>query len=110
MLHPKPPTKPNITNCQKGSEPEEPKTAPKVGIKKVRYETGKMMVNFIFVAIVNTTATKQGILRVTPNSHKSKLESLVSIELTRMKTELVVAPTRLPSINIQNTLIQFIGT
>ena len=110
MLHPKPPTSPNITNCQKGSEPDAPKTAPKVGIKKVRYETGKMMVNFVLVAILNTTATKQGILRVTPNSHKSKLESLVSIELAKMKTEPVVAPTRLPSTNIQNPLIQFIGT
>lgn len=109
MLQPKPPTKPNITNCQKGSEPDEPKTPPKVGIKKVRYVIDTKVMNFVLIAELKMTATRHGILRATPNSHKSKRESLVSTSLTSMKTELVTAPARPPSINILNTLSQFIG-
>ena len=110
MLQPNPPIKPNMTNCQKGSDPDEPKIAPRVGINKVRYVIGKKITNFVLVAEVKTIVTSNGTLRVTPNSHKSNLESLVRRSLTRMKTELVAAPARLPCINIVNTLNQFMGT
>ena len=110
MLQLSPPIKPNITNCQKGSDPEEPKIAPRVGIKKVRYVIGKKIMNFVLVAEVKTIVTSNGTLRVTPNSHKSKLESLVRTSLSRMKAELVAAPARLPCINIVNTLSHFMGT
>jgi len=79
MLQTNPPTKPNIANCQKGSEPDEPNTAPKVGIKKVRYVIGNKIINLVLVTTEITTAMSAGPLRVTPNSHKSKLESLVRI-------------------------------
>ena len=110
MLQPKPPAKPNITNCQKGSEPDEPKIAPRVGIKKVRYVTGRKIINFVLVTEVKTIVTTKGILRITPNSHKCKLESLVRKLLTKMKAELVVAPARLPSSNILTALQQLINT
>jgi len=110
MLQPNPPIKPNMTNCQKGSDPDEPKIAPRVGINKVRYVIGKKIMNFVLVAEVKTIVTSNGTLRVTPNSHKSNLESLVRRSLTRMKTELVAAPARLPCINIVNTLNQFMST
>ena len=79
MLQTNPPDKPKIANCQKGSEPDEPNTAPKVGIKKVRYVIGNKIINAVLVTMEITTATTAGTHRVTPNSHKSKLESLVRI-------------------------------
>ena len=77
MLQTNPPNKPNIANCQKGSEPDEPKIAPKVGMKKVRYVIGNKIINLVLVAMESTTVIRAGTLRVTPNSHKSNLESLV---------------------------------
>ena len=79
MLQTNPPNKPNIANCQKGSEPDEPKTAPKVGIKKVRYVISNKIINLVLVTLENINAMSAGTLRVTPNSHKFKLESLVRI-------------------------------
>ena len=77
ILQTNPPNKPNIGNCQKGSEPDEPNTAPKVGIKKVRYVTGSKRINLVLVILENKNAMSAGTLRVIPNSHKSKVESLV---------------------------------
>jgi hypothetical protein len=79
ILQTNPPSKPNIANCQKGSEPDEPNTAPKVGMKKVRYVIGNKIINLVLVTMEITTAMSTGTLKVTPNSHKSKLESLVRI-------------------------------
>ena len=79
ILQTHPPNKPNIANCQKGSEPDEPKTAPKVGIKKVRYVISNKIINLVLVTLENINAMSAGTLRVTPNSHKSKVESLVRI-------------------------------
>ena len=110
MLQLRPPIKPSIENCQKGSDPAEPKTAPKVGINKVMYVIGNRIISFILLIMENIIETKIGTLNVIPNSHKSNLESLVRRSLTRMKAELVAAPARLPCINIVNTLNQFMGT
>ena len=77
MLQANPPNKPKVTNCQKGSEPDEPKIAPKVGMTKVRNVIGSKIINLVLVAMESTIAIKVGTLKVTPNSHKSNLESLV---------------------------------
>lgn len=77
MLQINPPNRPNMANCQKGSEPDEPKIAPKVGMKKVRYVIGSKIINLVLVAMESAIAIRAGTLKVTPNSHKSNLESLV---------------------------------
>jgi len=77
MLQANPPNKPKVTNCQKGSEPDEPKIAPIVGMKKVRYVIGNKIINLVLVTMEIMTAISAGTLRVMPNSQKSKLESLV---------------------------------
>ena len=107
MLQTNPPDKPKIANCQKGSEPEEPKIAPIVGMKKVRYVIGNKIMNLVLVATDIMTAISAGILKVMTNSHKSNLESLVRMSLTNMRVELVAAPARLPSSTILITICQF---
>ena len=79
ILQTNPPNNPNIANCQKGSEPDEPNTAPKVGIRKVKYVIGNKIINLVLVTMEITNEMSAGTLKVTPNSHKSKLESLVRI-------------------------------
>ena len=36
VLHASPPIKPRAANCHRGSDPDEPKTAPKTGLYRVR--------------------------------------------------------------------------
>ena len=110
MLQTRPPNNPNIENCQNGSEPDEPNTAPKVGINKVRYVIGNRIINFTLVVMKKATVTRTGTLKATPNSHKSKFESFVSMLLTKMKTELVIQPAKLPSSKILITFHPFISS
>ena len=108
MLQLKPPIKPSIENCQKGCDPAEPKTAPKVGINKVMYVIGNRIISFILLIMENIIETKIGTLNVILNSHKSNLESVVRSLLANIKMELVVLPARLPIANILNPINQFI--
>ena len=97
-----------MANCQKGSEPDEPNTAPNTGIKNVRYAIANNIINLVLPTMENTTATSAGILRLIPNSHKSNMESLVRMSCTNMKAELVAAPTTLPNSIVPITRHQFI--
>ena len=108
VLQLRPPIKPSIENCQKGSDPAEPKTAPKVGSNKVMYVIGNRITSFILLIMENIIETKIGTLNVIPNSHKSNLESVVRSLLANIKMELVVLPARLPIANILNPINQFI--
>ena len=80
MLQPDPPIKPNMTNCQKGSDPDEPKIAPIVGINKVRYVIGKKIMNFVLVAEVKTIVKRNGPIRDTQNANKITMEAHLSGE------------------------------
>jgi hypothetical protein len=96
-----------MANCQKGSEPDEPNTAPKTGIKNVRYVIADNIINLVLVAMESTTAMSAGTLRIIPNSHKSRIKSVVRMPCTSIKTELVRPPARLPDSTILMIFHQF---
>ena len=76
-------------------------------MKNVRYVTANNITNLVLAAMESTTATSAGTLRLIPNSHKSRMESLVRMSCTIMKAELVKAPARLPNRTVLTTLHQF---
>ena len=75
VLQNSPPTRPNIANCQSGSEPDAPKELPKTGISRVMYEIINNIRTFNLVASDARTPIRAGVIEAILNSHKDREET-----------------------------------